>query len=62
MNKEANGSKDPFQGIETLILTGPPPHLDAEFKRKDFAPVFARNGLGLGRCFGSKSGYRNSRP
>jgi hypothetical protein len=62
MNKDANGNEGPFQGIETLILAGPPPPLDAEFKRKDFAPVFARNGLGSGRCFGSKSGYRNSHP
>ena len=58
MNKDANGNRDPFQGTETLILTGPPPPLDAEFKRKDFAPAFARNGLVLGRCVGSKSGYR----
>jgi len=62
MNKDGNSNKEPFQGIETLILTGPPPPLDAEFKRKDFAPVFARNGLGLGRCFGGKSGYRSSHP
>lgn len=56
------GQPHPFQTIETFELNGPPPPPDAEFNRQDFTPAFARAGLGLGRCFGSKSRYRDSHP
>jgi hypothetical protein len=41
-----------------LEIKGPPPPLDAEFKGGQAAEVFCAGGLALGRCFGSKSGYR----
>jgi hypothetical protein len=45
-----------------LVLGGPPPPLDAEFKALDLTSVFSKEGLPLGRCFGSKSGYRRIHP
>jgi hypothetical protein len=48
--------------IATVTITSSPPPLDAEFKANLLAPTFARGGLNLGRCFGSKSGYRLRHP
>jgi hypothetical protein len=45
-----------------ICLNGPPPPLDAEFKPRDATEVFNQCGLSFGRCFGSKSGYRNAHP
>jgi hypothetical protein len=54
-----DGAPAPFSLIE---LTGPGPAIDAEFKARDATPVFSQYGLPMGRCFGSKSGYRSAKP
>ena len=48
--------------VHALTLEGPPPPLDMEFKEKDVSVAFSDAGLALGRCFGSKSGYRRANP
>ena len=48
--------------LQTIVLTGPPPPLDLEFKVKEPTAAFLKEDLGAGRCFGSKSGYRSSHP
>jgi len=46
-----------------VILTGPPPPLDKEFKAsRRMEVIFGRFGLSVGRCFGSKSAYRENNP
>jgi hypothetical protein len=48
--------------VATVTLTGPPPPLDMEFKANSLTSEFFREGLNLGRCFGSKSAYRLLHP
>jgi len=55
------GSPDSAAGVPwtTIDLTGRvAPAIDAEFKPKPATEVFDVVGLARGRCFGSKSGYR----
>jgi hypothetical protein len=56
--------QSPPKGSEWEVLTanGTPPPLGMEFKPNDLASVFAQVGLSIGRCFGSKSGYRRTHP
>ena len=58
MISKSERSRDPLDGIKTIILDGPPLPRDMEFK--PITPTTALNKIGLqiGRCFGSKSGYR----
>ena len=55
-------SEDVVPKIEAITLIGPPLPLDMEFNPKPITSAFARHGLNLGRCFGSKSGYRQFHP
>jgi len=55
-------SNDPQSLITVLSLSGSPRPVDFEFKRKKATQAFEIHGLPMGRCFGSKSGYRNTHP
>jgi len=48
--------------ITVLSISGPPLPVDLEFKRKEATQTFESHGLPMGRCFGSKSGYRAMHP
>jgi hypothetical protein len=48
--------------ITVIAISGPPLPVDLEFKRKRATQAFESQGLPMGRCFGSKSGYRNTHP
>jgi hypothetical protein len=50
------------RGWTSIEVKGPPPPIDAEFKGGEAADVFNACGLAMGRCFGSKSGYRRTHP
>jgi len=54
-----NDNQSPFS---TLILSGPLLPVDLEFKQTQITEIFKSNGLPMGRCFGSKSGYRLLHP
>lgn len=55
-------TNDPQSPITVISLSGPLPPVDLEFKRKKATHAFESQGLPMGRCFGSKSGYRNTHP
>lgn len=55
-------TNDPQSPISVISLSGSPPPVDLEFKRKKATHAFESHGLPMGRCFGSKSGYRNMHP
>lgn len=48
--------------VTVLALSGQPLPVDLEFKPIQVTKVFESQGLHLGRCFGSKSGYANTHP
>lgn len=48
--------------IAVIALSSPQLPVDLEFKRKKATQAFKGHGLPMGRCFGSKSGYRNMHP
>jgi hypothetical protein len=48
--------------ITVISLSGPPLPVDLEFKRKKATQAFEAQGLPMGRCFGSKTAYRNAHP
>ena len=50
------------RGIDLIVLTGPPLPLNLVFEPGKLGAVFAQFGLPVGRCFGSKSGYRRAHP
>lgn len=54
-----NDSQSP---VAVLALSGQPLPVDLEFKPIQITEVFEKQGLHMGRCFGSKSGYANTHP